>query len=325
MDIAGPAVLEVRDLQTDIVGRRGVGHAVDRVSFTLQAGETLGLVGESGSGKSLTCLSILRLNPEPASRIVGGKVLFRGRDLLKLSEPEMRRVRGRSIAMVLQDPTSSLNPVFTIGNQIAEVLRLHQSIRRGRVTQLAVEMLRRLRIPDPERAFGSYPHQLSGGMRQRAVGAIALCGAPEVLLADEPTTALDVTIQVAYLELLKQLQRETNLAILFVTHDFNVVARICDRVAVMYAGRIVETTEAATLFSNPRHPYTKALLASVPDVDRKVERLEPISGQPPSAFAVHRGCAFAPRCPLADARCAAEEPPEVTFATAHTARCWRYV
>jgi peptide/nickel transport system ATP-binding protein/oligopeptide transport system ATP-binding protein len=325
MDAAAPQpILEVRDLQTHIVGQRGVGRAVDRVSFTLRAGETLGLVGESGSGKSLTCLSIVRLNPQPASRIVGGEVLFGGEDLFKLSEQEMRRVRGRRIAMVLQDPMSSLNPVFTIGNQIAEVLRLHQGARGSRVGELAAEMLRRLRIPDPERALRNYPHELSGGMRQRAVGSIALAGTPEVLLADEPTTALDVTIQVAYLELLKQLQRETNLAILFVTHDFNVVARICDRVAVMYAGRIVETTDTATLFSAPRHPYTKALLASVPDVERKVDRLEPIAGQPPSTFELHPGCPFAPRCREADARCEREEPPEVRLAPAHNARCWRY-
>jgi oligopeptide/dipeptide ABC transporter ATP-binding protein len=225
--------------------------------------------------------------------------------------------------MVLQDPMSSLNPVFTIGNQIAEVLRLHQGASGNRVGDLAATMLRRLRIPDAERALRNYPHQLSGGMRQRAVGAIALAGAPEVLLADEPTTALDVTIQVAYLELLKQLQRETNLAILFVTHDFNVVARICDRVAVMYAGRIVETTDTATLFSTPRHPYTKALLASVPDVDRKAERLEPIAGQPPSAFELHSGCPFAPRCREADVRCRTEKPPEVKVADT-TVCCWSY-
>jgi oligopeptide transport system ATP-binding protein len=323
-DVGHEPILEVHDLQTHIVGRRGVGRAVDGVSFALRAGETLGLVGESGSGKSLTCLSILRLNPQPASIVVGGQVLFGGKDLLKLPEHEMRRVRGRSIAMVLQDPMTSLNPVFTIGNQIAEVLRLHQGASGSRVDDLAADMLRRLRIPDPERALRNYPHQLSGGMRQRAVGAIALAGAPEVLIADEPTTALDVTIQAAYLELLKELQRETNLAILFVTHDFNVVARICDRVAVMYAGRIVEMTDTATLFAAPRHPYTRALLASVPDVDRKRERLEPIVGQPPSVFERSLGCSFAPRCPRADARCWAKEPPEIASAPGESVRCWRY-
>jgi oligopeptide/dipeptide ABC transporter ATP-binding protein len=318
-------ILEVRDLQTQIVGRRGVGRAVDGVSFTLRAGETLGLVGESGSGKSLTCLSVLRLNPRPATQVVGGEVLFRGKDLLRLPEHDMRRFRGRRIAMVLQDPMTSLNPVFTIGNQIAEVLRLHQGTRGSRVGELAADMLRQLRIPDPERALRNYPHQFSGGMRQRSASAIALAGAPEVLIADEPTTALDVTIQAAYLELLKALQRASNLAILFVTHDFNVVARMCDRVAVMYAGRIVEMTDTATLFDGPRHPYTRALLASVPDVDREVDRLEPIAGQPPSVFEAHQGCAFAPRCPQADARCRAEDPPEATFVHGQSVRCWRHV
>jgi oligopeptide/dipeptide ABC transporter ATP-binding protein len=295
------------------------------VSFVLRAGETLGLVGESGSGKSLTCLSMLRLNPRPASRIMGGRVLFHGEDLLQLPDRAMRRVRGRRIAMVLQDPMTSLNPVFTIGNQIGEVLRLHRDAHGGAVGEQAADMLRRLRIPDPERALRNYPHQFSGGMRQRSVGAIALAGAPEVLIADEPTTALDVTIQAAYLALLKELQRESGLAILFVTHDFNVVARMCDRVAVMYAGRIVETADTATLFDAPRHPYTGALLASMPDVDRALERLESIAGQPPSLFEPRQGCTFAPRCPQADARCRAEEPPEVQVGSSQSVRCWRHV
>jgi oligopeptide/dipeptide ABC transporter ATP-binding protein len=251
-------------------------------------------------------------------------VKFRGEDLLKLPEHEMRSIRGRRIAMVLQDPMTSLNPVFSIGNQIGEVLRLHRGARGAEVDHLAADMLRRLRIPDPERALRNYPHQLSGGMRQRSVGAIALAGSPEVLIADEPTTALDVTIQAAYLDLLRQLQRETNLAILFVTHDFNVVARVCDRVGVMYAGQIVEMTDTATLFAAPKHPYTQALLASMPDVDRKQERLEPIAGQPPSLFAPRQGCPFAPRCPHADTRCRAEEPPEIISSPGQSVRCWRF-
>ena len=320
--MAGEPILVVDDLQTEVQGRRGIGRAVDGVGFALAPGETLGIVGESGSGKSLTCLSLVRLNPTPGTRIVGGRVLLRGRDLLTLPDREMRRIRGRRIAMVLQDPMSALNPVFTIGNQIGEVLHLHRDAHGAAARALAVDLLRQLRIPDPERALASYPHQYSGGMRQRAVGAIALAGGPEVLIADEPTTALDVTIQAAYLDLLRGLQRETGLAILFVTHDFAVVARICDRVAVMYAGRIVETTSVAALFGDPLHPYTRALLASLPDVERKPEKLDPIPGQPPSVFEPRVGCMFAPRCPHADARCRNEAPPEFAVDQGRTVRCW---
>ena len=262
-------VLDVRDLRTHFFTRRGVGKAVDGVSFTLRRGETLGLVGESGCGKSMTCLSILRLHPRPASRIVGGQVLFRGEDLLQKSEPEMRRYRGRHLAMILQDPMTALNPVFTVGNQLAEPLRLHQRLRGRTLWQQAAEVMRLVRIPAPETRLGAYPHQLSGGMRQRAVGAIALSCNPDVLIADEPTTALDVTIQAAYLALLKEIQARVGLSILFVTHDFGVVARMCDRVAVMYAGKIVELADTRTLFERPAHPYTEALLHSVPDVQAR--------------------------------------------------------
>ena len=243
--MTGEPILEVRDLQTYFFTRRGVGKAVDGVSFTLHRGETLGLVGESGCGKSLTCLSIVRLHPRPASRIVGGQVLFRGEDLLARPEREMRRVRGRHVAMVLQDPMTALNPVFTVGDQVAEPLRLHQRLRGRTLRERVLEVMRLVRIPGAETRLGSYPHQFSGGMRQRTVGAIALACDPEVLLADEPTTALDVTIQAAYLALLREIQARTGLAILFVTHDFAVVARMCDRVAVMYAGRIVELGDTA--------------------------------------------------------------------------------
>jgi oligopeptide/dipeptide ABC transporter ATP-binding protein len=318
-------LLEVRDLQTHFFTRRGVGRAVDGVSFTLRAGETLGLVGESGCGKSVACLSVIRLNPRPASRIVGGQVLFRGEDLLKKSEPEMRGYRGRHLAMVLQDPMTALNPVFTVGNQLFEPLRLHQRLRGSRLRQRATEVMRLVRIPAPETRLASYPHQFSGGMRQRTVGAIALSCEPEILIADEPTTALDVTIQAAFLDLLRDIQRRTQLAILFVTHDFGVVAQLCDRVAVMYAGKIVETADTRRLFTMPAHPYTEALLRSVPDVQEHVSRLYSIEGQPPSIYDAQPGCPFAPRCPVVEPRCREVFPPERTLGPGHAVSCWRHV
>ncbi len=317
-------VLRVRDLKTYLYTKRGVGKAVDGVSFDLRRGETLGLVGESGSGKSMTCLSVLRLNPEPASRIVGGQILLRGEDLLQKTDSEMRTVRGRRIAIVLQDPMTALNPVLTIKDQVGETLRLHQGLRGRTLWQRAVELLKKLRISDPERRLNSYPHQLSGGMRQRIVSAIALSCEPEVLLADEPTTALDVTVQAALLKLLKDLQREAGFPILFVTHDFGIVARMCDTVAVMYAGKIVEKASTATLFRSPAHPYTQALLRSVPDVLVETERLASIEGQPPSIFALSQGCAFAPRCPHVMDRCRVEYPSEIRLAQDQTVRCWRH-
>jgi oligopeptide/dipeptide ABC transporter ATP-binding protein len=298
---------------------------VDGVSFTLHRGETLGLVGESGSGKSMTCLSILRLNPRPASRIVGGQVLFRGEDLLAKSESEMRRYRGRHLAMILQDPMTALNPVFTVGNQLAEPLRLHQRLRGRALWRRAAEAMRLVRIAAPEARLRAYPHQLSGGMRQRAVGAIALSCDPDVLIADEPTTALDVTIQAAYLALLKEIQARAGLSILFVTHDFGVVARMCDRVAVMYAGKIVELADTRALFEQAAHPYTEALLRSVPDVQARVERLDSIEGQPPSLFDPAPGCPFAPRCSHVEPRCRDTYPPERTVAPGQTVACWRHV
>jgi oligopeptide/dipeptide ABC transporter ATP-binding protein len=321
----GEVVLDVRDLRTYFYTRRGVGKAVDGVSFALREGETLGLVGESGCGKTLTCLSILRLHPRPASRIVGGQVLFRGEDLLPKPEREMRRYRGRHIAMILQDPMTALNPVFTVGNQLAEPLRLHQRLRGRTLRQRAVEALRLVRIPAAETRLGSYPHQFSGGMRQRTVGAIALSCNPEVLIADEPTTALDVTIQAAYLALLREIQARTRLAILFVTHDFAVVARMCDRVGVMYAGRLVELGETAAVLARPAHPYTEALLRSVPDLDASVARLYSIEGQPPSIYEGAPGCPFAPRCPLVEPRCRVEFPPSRSLAPGHVVSCWRHV
>ena len=317
-------MLEVRDLRTFLYTQRGLGKAVDGVSFALRPGETLGLVGESGCGKSMTALSVLGLQPRPAARIVGGQVLFRGENILEKTPRELRRYRGRRIALILQDPMTALNPVFTVRNQIAEPLRLHARLRASALRARAIELLQLLRIPAAERRLGSYPHQLSGGTRQRVVGAIALAGGPEVLIADEPTTALDVTVQAAYLALLKEIQRSTRVAILFITHDFGVVARMCDRVAVMYGGKVVETAAIRDLFERPGHPYTEALLRSVPDLRRARQRLVSIDGQPPSIFNLPEGCAFAPRCPDVMPRCRTETPPEIEIGPGHHARCWKH-
>ena len=318
-------VLDVRGLKTYFFTRRGVGKAVDGVNLQIALGETLGLVGESGSGKSITGLSIMQLNPKPASRIVGGKIIFRGQDLLEKRAREMRRFRGKHIAMVLQDPMTALNPVFTIGDQVYEPLRLHQKLSGGSLKSRAVELLRMLRIPAPEARLTSYPHQFSGGMRQRAVGALALSCEPDLLIADEPTTALDVTIQAAYLELLRDIQQRAKLSMLFITHDFGVVARMCDRVSVMYAGKIVETGTTKTVFQNPSHPYTEALMNSVPDVNDSVKRLYSIVGQPPAIYEIGAGCPFAPRCPYVQDRCWNDYPPIKTLTPGHSVSCWRHV
>ncbi|HEV8639636.1 MAG TPA: ABC transporter ATP-binding protein [Methylomirabilota bacterium] len=315
-------LLEVKDLRTWFFTRWGVVKAVDGVSFTLGASETLGLVGESGCGKSMTALSILRLQPRPAGRIVGGQVLLQGEDLLQKSEREMRRIRGRQISMILQDPMQSLNPVFSVGAQIAEALRIHQGLEGPTLWEQAREMLRRVKIPSPELRLRAYPHQMSGGMRQRVVGAISLACRPAILIADEPTTSLDVTIQAQYLRLLKGLQEEMGLALIFITHDFGIVAKMCDRVAVMYAGRIVESAEVRELFNHPRHPYTVALLNSVPRLETKIERLSSIEGQPPLLYDLPPGCPFAPRCPHARDRCRDEYPPEVAVKDGHRVSCW---
>jgi oligopeptide/dipeptide ABC transporter ATP-binding protein len=322
LDVAAP-VLEVRDLRAYLYTRWGVVHAVDGVSFALREGETLGLVGESGCGKTMTGLSLVRLLPEPAGRIVEGQILLDGDDLVTKSEGEMRRVRGRRISMILQDPQTSLNPVFTIGDQILEALRLHRTGGEGSLTARAEEALRRVKVAAPEQRMRAYPHQLSGGMKQRVVGAIAVAGEPRVLIADEPTTALDVTIQLQYLALLKEIQARTRLAMLFITHDFGIVARMCDRVAVMYAGRIVESGPTRALFRTPRHPYTEALMASVPRMEGSVVRLPSIEGQPPALHDLPGGCRFAPRCGYVDDRCRREYPPTVAVGPAHEAACWR--
>ena len=315
-------LLQVENLQTHFVSRWGTAKAVDGVSFSISPGETLGLVGESGCGKSVTCLSILRLVPQPAGKIVGGRILWNGEDLLKKSEVEMRRIRGRSISMILQDPMTSLNPVFTIGDQVAEGIKIHQGLRARTLWQKTVEVLGLVRIPSPEARLREYPHQFSGGMRQRVVGAISIACEPRLLIADEPTTSLDVTIQLQYLALLKEIQKRTGVAMIFVTHDFGIVAKICDRVAVMYAGRIVEIAGVRDLFNKPAHPYTRALLDSIPNLDEPVNRLYSIEGQPPALHSLPSGCAFAPRCSCATHRCDQEYPAEVLLNSGHMARCW---
>lgn len=317
-------ILEVRNLHTYLFPRRGVVKAVDGVSFTLRRGESLGLVGESGCGKSMTALSLLRLVPQPAARIVHGEVLLEGDDLLGKSERDMRRIRGRHLAMVLQDPQTSLNPLMSVGRQIGEALARHQSGSRRTLRQRAIDILRRVQVADPERRVHDYPHQMSGGMKQRVVGGIAISGAPQVLIADEPTTALDATIQLQYLNLLRAIREQTHMAILFITHDFGIVAGMCDRVAVMYAGRIVETGPVREVFRTPAHPYTQALLASVPRMTQRPERLQAIAGQPPTSYdTLPPGCRFAPRCPYADDRCQHEYPPVFNLSPDHTAHCWR--
>jgi oligopeptide/dipeptide ABC transporter ATP-binding protein len=318
-------VLDVRDLRTYLYTRWGVTKAVDGVSFQVHEGETLGIVGESGCGKSMTALSLLRLAPKPAARTVSGEILLDGVDLLKLSESEMRDARGKKISMILQDPQTSLDPLFNVGDQLIETLMAHQKKFEPRKTlwERAVDALRQVRVADPERRMSAYPHEMSGGMKQRVVGATALLSRPRVLIADEPTTALDVTIQAQYLRLLKRVQAETGVSIIFITHDMGVVAKMCDRAVVMYAGRIVEHGTVRELFNSPTHPYTQALLASVPKIDQKVERLYSIEGQPPALFDLPEGCRFAPRCQYADDRCRAEYPPTYTSPTGHDVTCWR--
>jgi peptide/nickel transport system ATP-binding protein len=305
-------LLEVKNLQTHFPTRSGLVKAVDGVSFHLDAGELLGLVGESGCGKSITALSIMRLIAPPG-KIVGGELTFDGKNLLKLSDAEMRQIRGDDIAMIFQDPMTSLNPVFTVGEQIAEALRLHRKLSRKAARAAAIEAMREVSIPDPARRIDDYPHQLSGGMRQRVMIAMALACDPKLLIADEPTTALDVTIQAQILELLEELRRHRELAVLLITHDLGVVAEVADRVAVMYTGRIVEESSVEELFARPKHPYTEGLLRSVPkltaaDVVKK-ERLETIEGTVPSPTDLPPGCHFAPRCPYRMPRCTEEDIP----------------
>ncbi len=316
-------VLEVKQLQTYFFSAQGtrVVKAVDGVSFTLNEGETLGVVGESGSGKTVTSMSLLRLLP-PAARIVGGEIWFQGENLVTKSEREMRELRGSQLTMILQDPMMSLNPLFTIGEQIAEPLRIHRHMRGTRLVERIKELLRGVRIPSPEVRMREYPHQMSGGMRQRIVGAIGISCEPRLLIADEPTTSLDVTIQAQYLNLLKDIQQRSRLAMIFITHNIGIVAKMCDNVGVMYAGKLVERAPVRTLFNQPAHPYTEALLHAVPTLTDRSERLWSIEGQPPDLANPPAGCPFNPRCPKAEDRCRREVPPEFQVGENHYTRCW---
>ncbi|SHG05688.1 ABC transporter ATP-binding protein [Bradyrhizobium erythrophlei] len=320
-------VLDVKGLQTVFFTNSGLFKAVDDISFSVRRGETLAIVGESGCGKSVTALSVMRLVPDPPGRIVGGSIMLEGTDLLGLDEDSMRQIRGNRISMIFQEPMTSLNPVMRIGDQITEAVRLHRPMSRKQASAIAVEMLRLVRIPEPERRALEYPHQLSGGMRQRAMIAMALACRPALLIADEPTTALDVTIQAQILALVLELQKELGMGLILITHDLGVVAQTARRVIVMYAGKKVEEADVETLFAHPRHPYTRGLMASIPAVPsagaKADARLVEIPGMVPSLTRLPKGCAFAPRCGLAIARCHEEYPPLQTFGTDHLAACWR--
>nr|WP_232230322.1 ABC transporter ATP-binding protein [Halomonas sp. 1513] len=326
-DIAQDNVLSVENLHTQLETKNGIVHAVDGVSFELRRGEILGVVGESGSGKSMTALSLLRLLPRPAGRIVEGRVTLEGEELLDKSEREMRKIRGKQISMILQDPQTSLNPVFTVGSQLREALRVHTRDTRKNFMSKAVEGLRRVGVAAPESRVDDYPHQMSGGMKQRVVGAIALSCNPKVIIADEPTTSLDVTIQAQYLRLLQDIREKQDVSIIFITHDLGIVSKMCDRLLVMYAGRVVESGNVRDIFNHPSHPYTQALLKSVPSMRHKAERLYSIDGQPPPLWNMPEGCRFAARCPHADERCRREYPPEFQASSdvgaPHSANCWK--
>ena len=321
--MAGQTLLSLEHLSAHYVSQQGtrVVRAVDDVTISLGAGETLGIVGESGSGKTTLALTMMRLLP-PAARIVAGRMMFEGEDLLKKSDEEMRKVRGKRIAMILQDPMASLNPLFSIGNQVAEPIRVHEGAASRTAWQRAIQLLKSVRIASPDTRVSQFPHEMSGGMRQRIVGAIGISCEPRLLIADEPTTSLDLTIQAQYLNLLRDLQREHGLALIFITHNLGIVAKMCDQLAVMYAGRVVEQGPVSRIFNAPTHPYTKALLGSIPRMTDGGERLTAIDGQPPDLANLPSGCAFALRCPAVMTRCRAEAPPEFVTEPGRSARCW---
>jgi len=316
------ALLEVEDLRITFATRSGTSHPVDGVSFSVARGELLALVGESGCGKSLTALALLRLIPPPGQIVPGSAIRLEGTDVLALGAAELRSIRGRRIGMIFQDPMTSLNPVFTVADQISESVRAHQRVSKSAARVRALELLQEVGIPDPVERLDNYPHQMSGGMRQRVMIAIALASEPELLIADEPTTALDVTVQAQILELLDRLRAARGMAILLITHDLGIVAGRADRVAVMYAGRLVEEATTAELFSRPSHPYTKGLLASVPRITGAVTRLQPIAGTVPAPTAWPAGCRFHPRCPASLPRCADDDPPALAVGDSHRMRCW---
>jgi peptide/nickel transport system ATP-binding protein len=317
------AVLEVRDLRTEFATDDGSFPAVDGVGFSVEAGQTLAIVGESGCGKSVTALSVMGLVPDPPGRITGGSIRFEGRELVGVPKRELLDLRGNGMAMIFQEPMSSLNPAFTIGEQIVEGLLRHRPLSRAAAQARAIEALRQVRMPAPEQRFHEYPHKLSGGMRQRAMIAMALACEPRLLIADEPTTALDVTIQAQILELMRSLQAETGMALVLITHDLGVVAEVADEVAVMYSGRIVERAAARAIFEDPQHPYTVGLLGSIPRLDVERERLASIEGQVPNPLRRPAGCHFVERCPFAIERCRRESPPLMDVAAQHLSACWR--
>jgi oligopeptide/dipeptide ABC transporter ATP-binding protein len=319
----GAPLLELDNLSCHYVSAQGtrIVRAVDEVSLRLNAGETLGIVGESGSGKSTLALTIMRVLP-PAARIVAGRMLFEGEDLVQKSDAEMQQIRGKRIAMILQDPMVSLNPLFTIGDQVAEPIRVHDGASRATAWSRACDLLRAVRIPAPETRLKQYPHEMSGGMRQRIVGAIGISCEPRLLIADEPTTSLDLTIQAQYLKLLRDLQQAHGLALIFITHNLGIVAKMCDQLAVMYAGRVVESGPVSRVFNAPAHPYTRALLNSIPRMGDPDQRLVAIDGQPPDLSALPPGCSFSPRCPQVMPRCRDAAPPRFAPEEGRTARCW---
>ncbi|CAN5787357.1 MAG: ABC transporter ATP-binding protein [Chloroflexia bacterium] len=319
----GQPLLEVKNLQTQFFTQDGVVKAVDDVSFYVMPGETLGVVGESGSGKSMTGLSIMRLIPNPPGKIVNGEVTFNGRDIIKMSEEQVRSIRGNDIAMIFQDPMTSLNPVLTINRQISESLQLHMGMNKSQAKTRSIELLSMVGIPNPESRVDQYPHQFSGGMRQRVMIAMALSCNPKLLIADEPTTALDVTIQAQILDLMRNLQSETGAGVILITHSMGVVAGMADRVQVMYAGHIVETAKTEEIFANPRHPYTVGLMKSIPRLDaRDKEKLQPIRGLPPDLIELPDMCPFVPRCNYAREKCEQKNPPLLEVKPGHYSACW---
>jgi len=318
-------LLDVRNLRTEFVTQDGVVHAVNGVTFALEEGETLGVVGESGSGKSVSMLTVMRLIPMPPGRIPSGEVMFQGQDLLKLSSEEMRQIRGNKIAMIFQDPMTSLNPVLTIGTQITEALELHLGMNKEKARKRAAELLKMVNIPEAERRLDDYPHQFSGGMRQRVMIAMGLSCSPQLLIADEPTTALDVTIQAQITDIIKRLKHELGMAIIWITHDLGVIAGLADRINVMYSGYIVETAPTKELFANPLHPYTVGLLGSIPRLDdNQKEKLTPIEGLPPDLVNMPIGCPFYARCAFGTDKCQQENPPLMSVGVKHWSACWNY-
>ena len=315
-------LLEIKNLKTYFYTDDGVSKAVDGVDLEIIKGQTLGIVGESGCGKSVTAFSIMRLLTEPPAMIAGGEIFFKGKNLLECDAEEMRMIRGKDISMIFQEPMTSLNPVYKIGDQIAEAIYNHEHISRGDAMKRAVEMLMKVEIPSPEQRAGEYPHQLSGGMRQRVMIAMALACNPQLLIADEPTTALDVTVQAQILDLIDNLRKKYEMSVLMITHNLGIIAEVADRVAVMYAGKIMEYAAVKQLFANPKHPYTWGLMRSIPSLDKKVDKLETIPGIVPSSLNFPKGCRFHDRCTLADERCLQEQPELLEIEAGHSVRCW---